>query len=125
MIFGVIGFLILWSSNGDDVALGERTMDFITGSSIRKPLSDAVFIGLQVYVGFCALWLAITGGAKLYLLLRDGNAAPCCTDRVAEGERLFGEGFSAVAGQGCAISWPPLAAISAMQSHIPGPRLLP
>ncbi len=51
--------------------------------------------------------------------------APCCTDRVAEGERLFGEGFSAVAGQGCAISWPPLAAISAMQSHIPGPRLLP
>ena len=75
MIFGVIGFLILCSSNGDDVALGERTMDFITGSSIRKPLSDAVFIALHVYVGFCALWLAITGGAKLYLLLRDGNAA--------------------------------------------------
>ena len=44
---------------------------------------------------------------------------------MAEGERLFGEGFSAVAGQGCATSRPPLAAISAMQSHIACPRLLP
>jgi hypothetical protein len=75
MMVGVIGFWILWSSNRDDVVLGERIMNFITGSSPRKPLSDAVFIGLHVYLGFCALWLAITGGAKLYLLLRDGNAA--------------------------------------------------
>ncbi len=71
MIFGVIGFLPAMET----MLLYERTMHFITGGSIRKPLSDAVFIGLHVYVGFCALWLAITGGAKLYLLLRDGNAA--------------------------------------------------
>jgi hypothetical protein len=70
MAFGVISLLILWSSNGDVVALGERT-----GSSIRRLLSDAVFVGLHVYIGFCALWLAITGGSKLYLLLRDGNVA--------------------------------------------------
>jgi hypothetical protein len=70
MVFGVISLLILWSSNGDDVVSGERT-----GSSIRRQLSGAVFVGLHVYIGFCALWLAITGGAKLYLLLRDGSVA--------------------------------------------------